>query len=168
MSSLHHSSPPRDTKLFPPGRDEGTKLPAPQWDTRSRTQPHHPTTTSTAAAIRVADGPEGARGVQSLLCLQQEGRPWKESIAVLSVPWNHSHHCLMPRLKPGSLEARLYELLYMFMLGEFIPISSLRLSCTTMSFIKTSTSCAYVLCMSRYSLQSYSWKSQGASLHLCT
>lgn len=168
MSSPHHSSPPRDTKLLPSARNEGTKLPAPQWDTKSRTQPCYPTTTSTAAAIRAADGPEGAPGVQSLLCLQQEGRPWKESIAALSVPWNPSHCCLMPRLKPGSLQAHLYEPLYMFTLREFSAISALRLSCTIMSFIKTSTSCAYVFSMSQCSLQSYSWKSQGASLHLCT
>lgn len=87
-SSQHHSGTPRAEQ--------------------PRQQPRHPTTTSTAAAIRAADGPEGARGVQSLLCLQQEGRPWKESIAALSVPWNPSHCCLMPWLKPGSLEARLY------------------------------------------------------------
>lgn len=147
-SSQHHSGTPRAEQ--------------------PRQQPRHPTTTSTAAAIRAADGPEGARGVQSLLCLQQEGRPWKESIAALSVPWNPSHCCLMPRLKPGSLEAHLYEPLYMFTLREFSAISALRLSCTIMSFIKTSTSCAYVFSMSQCSLQSYSWKSQGASLHLCT
>lgn len=71
----------------------------------------------------------------------------------------------MPRRKPGSFEARLYEPPYMFMFREFSPISALRPS---RAILKTFTNQAYILSMSQCSLQSYPWKSQGDSLHLCT
>ena len=103
-------------------------------------------------------------------CGRREGHGWAAFLFCLShgttaiAPWCHGASLVL--LKHVSMSHHICSCLFMF--REFSPISALRPSRAILSFLKTFTNRAYILSMSQCSLQSYPWKSQGDSLHLCT